>query len=49
MQFISKIKYFVEFFVFFWYSIDVLNLEAFKMAIYYNKLWKQLIDKNIKA
>lgn len=25
----------------------VLNFEVFKMAISYNKLWKQLIDKNM--
>ena len=27
--------------------MDVLNFEVFKMAISYNKLWKQLIDKNM--
>lgn len=27
--------------------MDVLKLEVFKMAISYNKLWKQLIDKNM--
>ncbi len=27
--------------------MDVLNFEVFKMVISYNKLWKQLIDKNM--
>ena len=46
-QIVSQDEQFVAFFMFLMYNMDVLNLEVFKMAISYNKLWKQLIDKNM--
>ena len=46
-QNVSICEYFVAFLRFFSYIIIVLQFEVFKMSISYNKLWKQLIDKNM--
>lgn len=46
-QNVSKGEYFVAFLEVFSYIISELKFEVYKMSISYNKLWKQLIDKNM--